>query len=568
MDSPFTGHLYTNYIPSIHEVNQIQQLLRIPYGDELSSLDAEIHRLQQQLYELQRRREILANDVDAHKALISLIRRLPQEVLQEIFIACLPEDRNPCMSASDAPVLLTRICTPDPVERKIIQREAVVKEWLARSGQCLLSISLYQAFQTVSYPAFHRDLFQLSEHLHITFFQDVLLPHSRRWYDMKCFATLNMLHLVRNIPASDTPLLKKLHLSCGTVKQATAQHNIWKDSRILQTPHLEAVTLSLPYHPIRLFDVKLLERWPNLTDLGLRIDDNNSDESPPQIIYEMLRSCPLLESLRLYIETLPFDGIPSPKSEKVYLQRLQTLGIVVTNGKFGYLWPLFHAIDAPLLQHFELDYIQPWNEGLNVMPADAIYIVLRDFLTTFGSNLLTWRLRPIPGLQSSQFLDLLKLTPCLRELSITSEQPQPLTEWYYPNIFFRPYDMVDDKLIYGLTPSANETICPQLEIFKCISGIDTTISEAAVVEFVRARRQLVPTPIARPIRHLEVTLAHASDDGSSFKLPPYNEEGVTGGVVYKRKVARGRYSPFIGFPFSPVEISREVGFQTDIPDFI
>ncbi|KAF8210556.1 hypothetical protein K438DRAFT_1570262, partial [Mycena galopus ATCC 62051] len=45
------------------------------------------------------------------KALISSIRRLPLQVIQEIFIACLPTHRNCVMSASEAPIQLGRICS-------------------------------------------------------------------------------------------------------------------------------------------------------------------------------------------------------------------------------------------------------------------------------------------------------------------------------------------------------------------------------------------------------------------------------------------------------------------------
>ncbi|KAF9002459.1 hypothetical protein BDQ17DRAFT_1356893, partial [Cyathus striatus] len=100
------------------------------------------------------------------------IKHLPIDVLQEIFVACLPTDRNPCMAAFEAPMLLTRICsswrrlvhsipflwsaihivlppvrTPDfststtdvPQEQAVVtklrEREPGVIEWLNRSGR-------------------------------------------------------------------------------------------------------------------------------------------------------------------------------------------------------------------------------------------------------------------------------------------------------------------------------------------------------------------------------------------------------------------------------------------------
>ncbi|KAJ7892808.1 hypothetical protein B0H14DRAFT_2685809, partial [Mycena olivaceomarginata] len=49
--------------------------------------------------------------IGSHKALISHPRRLPVDILREIFVACLPVDRNAVMSAQEAPLLLGRICS-------------------------------------------------------------------------------------------------------------------------------------------------------------------------------------------------------------------------------------------------------------------------------------------------------------------------------------------------------------------------------------------------------------------------------------------------------------------------
>ncbi|KAJ7785455.1 hypothetical protein B0H14DRAFT_2958528 [Mycena olivaceomarginata] len=61
--------------------------------------------------ELNEERSSVADYVEAHRALISPVRRLPLDMLQEIFVACLPTHRNCVMSASEAPVLLGRICS-------------------------------------------------------------------------------------------------------------------------------------------------------------------------------------------------------------------------------------------------------------------------------------------------------------------------------------------------------------------------------------------------------------------------------------------------------------------------
>ncbi|KAF8988460.1 hypothetical protein BDQ17DRAFT_1257659, partial [Cyathus striatus] len=44
-------------------------------------------------------------------ALLSPVHRLSQDILEEIFPACFPTDHNPCISATEAPMLLTQICS-------------------------------------------------------------------------------------------------------------------------------------------------------------------------------------------------------------------------------------------------------------------------------------------------------------------------------------------------------------------------------------------------------------------------------------------------------------------------
>ncbi|KAJ7879470.1 hypothetical protein B0H14DRAFT_3772597, partial [Mycena olivaceomarginata] len=142
----------------------------------------------------------LAAYVDAHKPLF----RLSAGSLESSrIVACLPTHRNCVMSASEAPVLLGRICSswrafslsiprlwarihvveprPDPFNRptasfdeKVAQRVQVTKMWLSRSGQCPLSISLESA------PENSPPETEVSSAASLQFLQ-VLVPFAPRW---------------------------------------------------------------------------------------------------------------------------------------------------------------------------------------------------------------------------------------------------------------------------------------------------------------------------------------------------------------------------------------------------
>ncbi|KAJ7698995.1 hypothetical protein B0H17DRAFT_926902, partial [Mycena rosella] len=108
--SPFASKLGTNYCPEDEEIAQIRVLLAEP-ANRLKSLDDEISKLQVALDRMKEERSRLGAYVEGHRALISLARRLPLDIIQEIFLACIPTHCNCFMSATEAPVLLGRICS-------------------------------------------------------------------------------------------------------------------------------------------------------------------------------------------------------------------------------------------------------------------------------------------------------------------------------------------------------------------------------------------------------------------------------------------------------------------------
>ncbi|KAJ7589241.1 hypothetical protein C8J56DRAFT_31491, partial [Mycena floridula] len=74
-DSPFHGVLDTNYAPDDSELDQIRALTVAPLL-EIEKLDLEISRLQ-------KARDSLQSFVSSHHALLSPIRRLSPEILQQ-----------------------------------------------------------------------------------------------------------------------------------------------------------------------------------------------------------------------------------------------------------------------------------------------------------------------------------------------------------------------------------------------------------------------------------------------------------------------------------------------------
>ncbi|KAJ3859712.1 hypothetical protein EV359DRAFT_86111 [Lentinula novae-zelandiae] len=107
--SPYAQILNTNHLPSHAQRKEIETFLSEPQ-QELSRLETEISRVQVILDDLQSQRAEVKSYVETHRGLLAPIRRLPVEVLTEIFVLCLSTERYPVRSLREAPLLLTMIC--------------------------------------------------------------------------------------------------------------------------------------------------------------------------------------------------------------------------------------------------------------------------------------------------------------------------------------------------------------------------------------------------------------------------------------------------------------------------
>ncbi|THV00263.1 hypothetical protein K435DRAFT_558724, partial [Dendrothele bispora CBS 962.96] len=163
-NSPFYHLLETNHAASRAETEHIHEFLRLP-EQELQNVDEEIARLDTLLIDLRSRKEKLVSYIHKHRQLLSPIRRLPPEIIAELFTCCLPAAHPPTRDLSEPPLLLTLVCkqwreiafsTPclwsalhiyiphsrDSDENFLERRKRGIKQWLERSGNLPISLSL------------------------------------------------------------------------------------------------------------------------------------------------------------------------------------------------------------------------------------------------------------------------------------------------------------------------------------------------------------------------------------------------------------------------------------------
>ncbi|KAF7311690.1 F-box domain-containing protein [Mycena indigotica] len=109
VNSPFHHILNTNAVPTDAECDSIRSFVE-PHDATLLELDANVARLQLLLDDAIDKRDRLGGFVAAHKALLSPLRRMPEDILRLIFVQTLPGSRSASMHPSEGPLLLARVC--------------------------------------------------------------------------------------------------------------------------------------------------------------------------------------------------------------------------------------------------------------------------------------------------------------------------------------------------------------------------------------------------------------------------------------------------------------------------
>ncbi|KAJ7137512.1 hypothetical protein C8R43DRAFT_928921 [Mycena crocata] len=458
MNSPFESILHTNTVPSEEQSRAIQALLEVP-RTQLVEVFAEIARLQAKQRELQ-------HFIDAHGALLSPARALPDDIVRRIFIAALPSSSNPGIVADEAPLLLCNICsswrnialtTPRlwasihivvpieprpqtlPVHPTIESIAGIVATWLSRSGAVPLNISMVWSSSSDD----DDGVFPLDR---------TILASSRRWRNVQ-FTHDPDSSFLASLSPEDVPSLHTItlhHASCSRDEDSSSF------LPLLATKSLRSVTLpGLDYY------MRSPLCWKKLQHLSI-----SGFATRNSAALDILSQCALLETCELYL--IRSDSQKSSRMQPVLLPHLSQLSVSFAQFPDPELPRLFDQMETPSLGSFVCGSSEPAS-GLEGIPPLTLL-----FPSTASLRCLRF---DIQHLHISLLVAVLTSMPALEELTLARQ----------PSLDDRRY-IADPNFLTHFTASAGRLVPVLCPLLRAVEFRDLWApSEEAIVQFVQSR---------------------------------------------------------------------------------
>ncbi|KAF7329428.1 hypothetical protein MKEN_00204900 [Mycena kentingensis (nom. inval.)] len=302
MSSALDDVLHTNYVPTDAQVAAI----RADIGPRLIQVDA----LDEQIRALTAQRDELVAYIDPRLALVSPCRRVPAEILQKIFMDCLPEDSAAAYEPASAPLLLGRVCSqwrdvahgtpelwaslhvPFSFFAREVDRTEALDAWLSRSGTRPLSLSIVgtdgqMLRPTWDYNAPRVDPYQPAI---VACALSILLRHAPRWKHLQLSKL--KIDMAQEIFAQRAPGLESLEFM-----EAIPLH--LEEMPLLGSTRLKRLMLSRPHRGLlsALFPI----RWGNITELTVGGTSGSEDATSTLSLQEAIGLLSVCHELRHFL---------------------------------------------------------------------------------------------------------------------------------------------------------------------------------------------------------------------------------------------------------------------------
>ncbi|PPQ72105.1 hypothetical protein CVT26_006883 [Gymnopilus dilepis] len=553
---PFLEHMKSNYIPSDDEVSRIRTLLLEPVGT-LQKVEDKIGRLTEELQTLWKIRDELKGQIDAATALIATSRRLPDDVLREIFQQCLPANRNTPLKKTGAPWLFTQVCrrwrqvaletpslwatihisidtmkttpkfndrgwptqvaTQDDSLMRHQTRALAVGSWLARSRSLPVSISFYGGSpKLVTKQSFDTYL-------------DAVIPFASRWSSVLMEAHCDSLIQLASLRATDLPRLKALFVYFNQLSDIPwnplDQQSPWYGCGLFAAPGLRKLSSRQDSLDPKSFGVN----WSQLTHLELSGSPRFNMPSGSKFLSEyeasiLLKECINLVYCMIYLSG-GFYGRQSRNIQEMRLPFLRRLSI----GEGTDIGLFVEKLEVP-----ELCELQYWSTVKSISTSSCLTL-----LSSTRGSVRKLSLR-FEYLEHDLFIQCLQHCPSLVSLDITrpfeptlSDSEDDASDYGYYGHHHEGHSpfkcfTIDDHVLKRLGGRASP-LCPNLEEFICRFEGDFSLS--GFLDFL-ARKQGSMTSGVSKLKRLSIyCLPDPQDDGEcdlevNGTIRSYIEEGL------------------------------------------
>jgi len=527
------------------------------------------------LDDLKNQRDALGEIIYEHYRLLTPIRRMPDDILSEIFLWCLPDKHNAVMSASEAPLLLGRVCSrwryvayrtprlwatlhiPLPIppspnillsnqslqfqqvseafEEKYQNHCQAIREWFARSGSRPLSISFNPK---ESFPS-------TTSNEQIRKYFDLILEYSHRWRDLEISITAaEFSTFLASISSNAVPLLESLHLKFF---RRNMQPDAWQCSGLLNAPKLRVLQVSqFPCRPST-----LNVDWSRLThliiaDSGATLRNRNLNLTEAQRIFVQCKHL-----VHCSIDIMDVPDATCDSSEPISLPHLVSLDVV--DGAKG-LSTLFRNLYVPALRSISYHTTLWPTTRTQQSPLFVLLSGTNGQITSFSTDIHLFTYQEV--------LEIFNSMPLLKSFSNrrsrfghSREQSRMRGCPIYKDVMKAVLDLLSPS------PDGRSCLCPRLLNIDLSDSL--YLKEEDALHFLRARLGASDIQMSVGCSSFETmdvarltsvsitfTLERANYLDIQKALEPYVREGLKLNLSFPhpRKISPGIINPLSGLP--------------------
>ncbi|CAA7266163.1 unnamed protein product [Cyclocybe aegerita] len=523
--------LLNNSPPPDYLLPTVNDLLKASRS-QLSIIQGEMDALAKLLGAVRQRFEATQQSINKYETILSPIRRVPADVLGEIFAHCLPTHRNPLFLSSEAPILPSHVCrswramalsTPSlwarfhvslpgvaselesesadtllsgtshtnnflALYQQIMERRSnAVKEWLTRSGASPLSLSI---FAQTTYRDFLTEITSRSAELVL----DAIASCCERWKGIEFTMPLALYQkLEAKLNFRKPPCLTQIRISLDN-----RMHSPFAGDgaapppsvTLLSAPNVQGVSLSFPV-TTQPFNFSSLDKhnemapiWDQLTRLFLHTMIPDTD------VRLFLRACPRLIDCGLWaFAAADHFGtmVPTESDVPVGVISLPHLQIFkITDGGFpSTMRNTFASLFVPELRRIDYWRVHPYYDTSGSQPPPLA-------LLEAGQSISTFHFDP-QGVPKETIIQCLRTIPKLKHLIIGGRPAPHKPEIMPTNVWTPPFRTtalpLEDLVVREdahLDDVDNDILLPSLETFEIYEPF-ANVSDSTLQKFICSR---------------------------------------------------------------------------------